>query len=120
MIDYDEEYFTYDQRMRDLSRSSKAEYDIPPMPKWVGIEVIYPFLGAAARVLFYDRSNNAVVVYTYLDIDNNLGFMDGPYFEIYPSKNDDAPRFCLEDQGLMYPAILASLKKQRAEKRKAK
>ena len=120
MIDYDEEYFTYDQRMEDLFRSSKAEYDIPPMPKWVGIRVIYPFLGAAARVIFYDTADDTVKVSTYLDIDNTLGYMSGPYIEIYPAKNDDAARFCLEDQGLMYPAILASLKKQRAEKRKAK
>ena len=33
----------------------------------------------------------------YYDNRNNLGFMPGPYFEIYPNKSGDAERFLVGD-----------------------
>ena len=95
-------------------------YDIPRLPSWVGVKVIFPFLGAAARVMFYDKLNEYVVVSTYLDVDNNLGHMKYPYFEIYPDKEGDVDRFYYTDQGKMYPEILKSLKKQRRDRNRKK
>ena len=122
MLDYEETFRSYDRRMSAMLRESKHEYDIPPMPPWVGIRVTYPFLGATARVFFYDRIDPKNQVSTYLDANNALGYMEVPYFEIYPTKDGDTERFLTdkEDQKEMYKAILESLRQQRKDRKKSK
>ena len=94
-------------------------YDIPRLPLWVGVKVIYPFHGAAARVMFYDVRDERIVVSTYLDVEDNLGVMEHPYFEIYPDVSGDTDRFYHTAQDDMYPEIIKSLKRQRRDRKKA-
>jgi hypothetical protein len=94
-------------------------YDIPRLPSWVGVKVIYPFHGAAARVMFYDVRNENIVVSTYLDVEDNLGVMEHPYFEIYPDASGDTDRFYHFNQEQMYPEVIKSLKRQRRDRKKA-
>ena len=113
---YERSLLEHESIMR--SKNKDYRYDIPRLPAWVGITVIYPFHGAAARAKFYDRNDPRNEVSTYLDVEGNLGVMEHPYFEIYPAKDGDTDRFYYSYQEQMYPEILKSLKRQRKERTK--
>jgi hypothetical protein len=51
------------------------------------IKVIPPFGGAMARFVVYRGEKKASV---YLDCNNALGYMENPYWEVYPVKGDAA------------------------------
>lgn len=114
---------SYEASYRDFSRmveGKKVSYTIPLLPRWVGVKVIWPFGGAAARAVFFDRAMPTISVSTYLDVNDELGCMDcRPHFEIYPNTDGDTTRFWFEEEAEMYPAIIRSLQKQRRAARKA-
>ena len=85
--------YDHEAKMRKLSEN--AFYSIPnDLPRWIQVKVIYPFGGAAARVVFIDKENSKNIISTYLDVNNALGYMSAPYFEIHPSRTDnDTERF---------------------------
>jgi hypothetical protein len=115
---YKQTYSEHEALMRE--KAERIFYDIPHLPAWVGVKVIFPFHGAVARVMFYDKLNNSNAVSSYLDAFNSLGHMKYPYFEIYPDKQGDVSRFYSTDQEEMYPEIIKSLKKQRRDRSKRK
>lgn len=91
------------------------------MPAWVGVRVPFPFGGAAARVVFYERANPDNYVSSYLDVNDELGCMDcKPYFEIYPDESGDTFRFWATEQEKMYPVIVKALAERRRANRRAK
>lgn len=99
-------------KMRELSKG--ISYTIPIIPEWVKIEVIYPFGGAAARVVFTDKTDEKNSVSTYLDVADRLGYMGmRPYFEIHPDMDGDCTRFYISEQDEMYAAVIAVLEKNR-------
>lgn len=104
--------YDFERRMR--AKSAGIGYDLPPyLPWWVEVKVIFPFGGAAARVVFKDVKGPGSVS-TYLDVDDQLGFMEGrPYFEIYPNKRGECERFSAGDQEAMYAAVVDSLRASR-------
>lgn len=51
------------------------------------VKAIPPFCGALIRYNVRENGNNLVSV--YLDVFNNLGFEDGPYWEVYPAYADE-------------------------------
>lgn len=48
-------------------------------PHW-GVTIIPPFMGALIRFWVKNRKRNVSV---YLDVDSNLGYFGGPYWEVY-------------------------------------
>ena len=76
--------------------SDKWRLGIPflKFPENYEIKVIPPFAGAVVRfkVRFNDRE-----ISVYLDCYDMLGFVNEPYWEIYPSTNGDVARFVMND-----------------------
>lgn len=60
---------------------------IPFKPDWE-VAVIPPFSGALVRFRVRLRSDENATVSVYLDVDDNLGYMGKPYWEIYPYYGD--------------------------------
>lgn len=73
------------------------------------VKVIPPYAGAVARFLVFHKLNPKEQVSVYLDCYNQLGFMDKPYWEIYPAKDGDTERFNIEDTANLIQAIDDSL-----------
>ena len=70
--------------------------DIPPLhfkPEWK-VFVIPPLAGAVARFCVENEAGKRVSV--YLDWYAKLGFMDKPYYELYPFE-DDVKRYYLDE-----------------------
>lgn len=112
MISYNAPYYEVEEKLLELSQN--YSYTIPnTFPDWVIVRVIYPFGRCAARVTFTDKENELNRVSTYLDVADQLGCMDRPYFEIYPAIGGDTERFWPNQQDLMYLAVIASLEDQR-------
>lgn len=77
-------------------------------PAGIEIKPIPAFAGAMVRFIARSKkSQNTVSV--YFDVSNNLGYMDGPYWEIYPYE-DDTARFMLGDEAEMIRHICKQLK----------
>lgn len=66
------------------------------------IKVIPPFAGATARFLV-GRKDKDKVVSVYCDHYNQLGFMDGPYWEAL--LGDDMVRFMLNEENKLVSSI---------------
>ena len=60
---------------------------IPPIrfPRGWQVQVIPPFHGAAVR---FRVKKGEKYISVYLDTYNRLGYMDGPYWEVYPVDGD--------------------------------
>ena len=70
----------------------KSEWEVAPIP---------PFSGAVARFLVRHKEYKETNVSVYLDWYEKLGFMEGPYWEVYPC-DDDCNRHTVDDvKGLM-------------------
>lgn len=120
MINIYERYYDRDKKMREFL-DQDIEFDVPQMPKWIRMQVYWPFAGAYARVQFYEAENKKNYVSVYLDVTDELGYMQQPYFEIYPNAEGDCSRFLMDAQQEMYPMIIKALaKRRRANKRKNK
>jgi hypothetical protein len=72
------------------------------------LQVIPPFAGAMTRFVI---TQGAARVSIYLDCYNNLGYMDGPYWEIYPYEGDTY-RCGINETDDLVNAIRASIKEQ--------
>lgn len=60
------------------------------------VRVIPPFAGAVARFTVWNSTRQVCSV--YLDVDNSLGSMDGPYWEMYPDSGGyDTIRFYIHE-----------------------
>ena len=53
------------------------------------VKVIPPFAGAIARFVVSHKDNPKKSISIYLDCYSRLGFMDKPYWEMYPRAYDD-------------------------------
>lgn len=63
--------------------------EVPPIkfdPEWA-VKIIPPFGGAMARFLVEANGNRVSV---YLDVNGSLGFMQEPYWEVYPVDGNTA------------------------------
>lgn len=82
---------------------------IPPLhfkPEWK-VTIIPPFGGAIVRFhVEYEEKE----ISCYLDCYDRLGYFGGPYWEIYPYK-DDVYRFALEDTDLLIEKITEELER---------
>lgn len=78
-------------------------------PTWE-VKVIPPFAGALARFLV---RYNGYVVSVYFDAYEQLGYMDGPYWEIHPV-GGDVVRVLMNDVDGLLSAIAQSLMEQKA------
>jgi hypothetical protein len=105
---------TYEKRLK-LQRDQWGEiYKLVPyisFPYTWEVAIIPPFLGATARFLVR-RRNTKENVSIYLDWHANLGCMNQPYYEIYPSENDEPERFLLNETDKMILAIEEALIRQ--------
>lgn len=95
-------------KVRDLLQMDKYIKETPFLyfPKGFGFKTVYPFHGAQAR-FFVDYKGQQLSV--YLDTHNQLGYMNGPYWEAY-SINGDAIRFDIADGKRLVKAIVKELK----------
>lgn len=109
MIEIDERYYARDRKMREFDVS----FDIPQMPKWIRIKVYWPFGGAFARAMFYEAGVKENYISAYLDVTDELGYMQKPYFEIYPNMDGDCSRFLMDEQDRMYAEIVKTLASRR-------
>ena len=75
-------------------------------PDWE-VQVIPPFAGAMAR---FQVRKNGKKISVYLDVDNSLGYMDGPYWEAYPI-GDDTARFMIDETTNLIATIEEELSK---------
>jgi hypothetical protein len=62
------------------------ELPMIPFPTGWMVQVIPPFAGALAR--FRVRLPSGAEKSVYFDAHNALGYMDGPYWEVYPVQGD--------------------------------
>lgn len=78
----------------------------PPINMLEGwsIKVFPPFYGAIARFAVFDITKTKWIS-VYLDFMNRLGFMNKPYYEIYPNKDGGCSRFFLDETEKMSAAI---------------
>jgi hypothetical protein len=76
-------------------------------PRWE-ISVIPPFAGAVARFLVRDPAIPKSKVSVYLDWFDALGYMDAPYWEVYPV-GDDTERCLLAETEKLLESIRKSL-----------
>ena len=74
------------------------------------IKIIPPFGGASSRFLV--KCKNATVS-IYSDFFNNLGYMNNPYWEVYPY-NGDVFRCSIDNTEALLNAIRESIKEQNA------
>jgi hypothetical protein len=101
--------------MKDYLSRAKVERDekwddwiekIPNLsfpPTWQ-IRIIPPFAGALVRFLVFANGRRISV---YLDVNESLGYAEGPYWEVYPVEGENA-RCAIDDvKGLMQLLILA-------------
>ena len=68
--------------------------DIQPRPG-------YP--GALLRFRISDKNDKSISV--YLDVEDNLGFVGQPYWELYPNKDGDCSRYLLHEAPQMMREI---------------
>lgn len=73
------------------------------------VSVIPPFGGAVSRFRVKHKKNPNREVSVYLDCYNRLGYMDKPYWEIYPAKGGDTDRFFIEETEELLNGIRESL-----------
>ena len=76
-------------------------HDTPTLsfpPHW-NVQLMPSFGGALTRFLVDEH------VSVYFDIDNSLGHMRGPYWEIYPTEYDETERFMVGEEEQMIAAI---------------
>ena len=85
---------------------------VPFKPKW-DVRAQPPFGGALIR---YTVEYKGCAVSIYLDVDDSLGCMGKPYWEIYPGTKGDPDRFLLDETAGMAKAIGKSLKRQSRQK----
>jgi hypothetical protein len=79
------------------------------LPQGYGFTPLPPFQGAIAR---FKVTKNNHQVSVYLDCYNLLGFMDGPYWEIYPAKGGDTERYNMNDVEGLQKGIIESLEEE--------
>jgi len=103
-----------DEKWRDWSKSAPW-LQFPPE---LEVKIIPPFGGAMARfmVRFANSTDADRHVSVYWDVFDNLGYMDRPYWEIYPVKyrSEEADyvnnaRFLVGEEPQMMVAIIKSL-----------
>lgn len=102
--------FRRDNDFTKISHDKMPELQFPA--SW-RIKMLWPFGGAAARFLVIKGDCRVSV---YADYDASLGCMDYPYWEIYPSVDDDTWRGSLEDGAALIEAISQAIGRQEAAK----
>lgn len=78
------------------------------------VKAIPPFGGAVIRYYIKHKNKPDSHVSIYLDCYDNLGFMNEPYWELYPNKEGDCDRFLMNDVDGLLKGIKKALKAQRS------
>jgi len=97
------------KRMLDAFRDLDMLRKLPILsfpPDWK-ITLVPPFGGAAVRFLVHGKNDRWISV--YLDLNNQLGCVDEPYWEIYPNKEGDNERFLLNETCQLLASIQLAL-----------
>jgi hypothetical protein len=79
--------YDYDEKMKTRERSFEMPYlDFPS--HWL-VSIIPPFGGAVIRFRVRKKGYEGTdCVSIYLDMDNHIGFMEKPYWEVYEVDGD--------------------------------
>jgi hypothetical protein len=97
------------------------DYIIPKMPEhitmFIPADAYYPSNISEGRLLVFRLcyTNGKDTVSTYLDLLNKLGFMDGPYYELYPNAGGDCNRYRMHEYDDMVKDIISLLPKVESE-----
>lgn len=120
MSDYEEWFKRAFNRQGSTLVSAKYDENFESM-KWVKelpfldfpshwlVKIVPPFVGAVIRFKVKHRDRDSEEISIYFDGYNNLGYMDGPYWEIYPVKDEVIARFMLGEEKAMLQAIEEAL-----------
>ncbi len=99
----------YDRKMESEKWIQKLPY-LAFKPNWL-VKVIPPIVGAVIRFWIKEvDSNDGDHVSIYFDAYNNLGYFEGPYWELYPASDGDTARFSLGDEDELLAEIEKALK----------
>jgi len=90
--------FEWDKWLKEI-----PSIEIPPNCR---IRVIPPFGGAVVRFCVISEFGSVSV---YLDCYEKLGCWEIPYWEIYPSADDDVERFAMEKTTELYDGIVRAI-----------
>lgn len=111
--------FVTDLRSRfDIERDEKWREKMATIPfirfpsTWL-VQMTPPFGGAMVRFRVADGGEKEISV--YLDMDDRLGCMGEPYWEIYPSGDGDTERFYMNDTQGLIAGIHRALKGEKTE-----
>ena len=76
------------------------------------VKAIPPFMGAVIRYhIRRDDTPEDIRVSVYLDCYSSLGFMDTPYWEVYPGNEDgDTERCLMEETDILLDQIRGGLR----------
>lgn len=77
-------------------RKWAAKIPFIPMKDGWEIAIIPPFAGATARFMIRLKDQEKTLS-VYLDCYDNLGFVEEPYWELYPNFKGDAERFLMDE-----------------------
>jgi hypothetical protein len=105
--------------MSDLSKYARdrefrkigATMPVLHFPATWGVQVIWPFGGAAARFVVTKGTHRVSV---YADFDESLGYFGEPYWEVYPY-HGDTWRCALAEGDELINAISVAIGQQEAE-----
>jgi len=86
------------------------EIPVIKFPRSWSVKIIPPFGGAVVRFLITKSEDAKNRVSVYLDCYDMLGFWGKPYWEVYPSYNNDTFRCDMLDTKKLIDAISAGLK----------
>jgi hypothetical protein len=96
---------------RELSEMQREWYQkiphVPFKPSW-DVRAAPPFGGALIR---YRVSYKGCEVSIYLDVNDSLGSVGQPYWEIYPGSDGDVERFLLDETDDLAKGIAASIRR---------
>lgn len=97
----------YDLLHREVEERYRKHGDTAGLiefPEGWKIKIIPPFAGAMGRFRVYNNDESKSVS-VYLDCYDSLGSVGEPYWEIYPTIEDDCARFLMGDEDLLVKEI---------------
>ena len=98
----------YDLTYREVEEKYRDHGDTAGLiefPEGWKVKIIPPFGGAMGRFRVYNEDESRSVS-VYMDCYDNLGYMGGkPYWEVYPTVEDDVARFWMGQESEMISEI---------------
>jgi hypothetical protein len=99
------------EKLKEFRKWQKEMPYLTFKPHWQ-VKVIPPFAGAVARFVVKDGESTVSV---YFDVDDTLGYVGEPYWEIYPDKEGDNARFLMNETDELIQAISDSLESRHVD-----